>query len=170
MSTEKKPGWMRALNIIMGIIVLIFGGYMFVYPSLSTLTINFILGLALFILGIALIAIGRAATVNEAKMGLTAAGVLMVIFGLIALAIPQIVGALLIAFIALGMLILGVGLLVGGIYGKATSSTILGILILVLALIIIGYPAVGEYMIAIMLAIILILGGIASIASGIKGK
>ena len=170
MSAEKKPGWIRALSIILGIIVLIFGGYMLMYPTLATLTINFILALALLLLGIALISIGRAATQNTAKMGLTGAGVLLVIFGLIAIAIPQIVGALLIAFIALGMLILGVGLLVSGIYGKATWSTILGILILIMALIIIGYPAVGEYMIAIMLAIILILGGIASIASGITGK
>lgn len=170
MSSEKKPGWARALSIILGIIVLIFGGYMLMYPTLATLTINFILALALLLLGIALISIGRAATQNTAKMGLTGAGVLLVIFGLIAIAIPQIVGALLIAFIALGMLILGVGLLVSGIYGKATWSTILGILILIMALIIIGYPAVGEYMIAIMLAIILILGGIASIASGITGK
>jgi uncharacterized membrane protein HdeD (DUF308 family) len=126
--------------------------------------------LGILLLGIALIVIGKAAAAKEAKMGLTAAGALMVIFGLIALAIPEIVGTLLIAFIALGMLILGVGLLVGGIYGKQTWSTILGILILILALIIIGYPAVGEYMIAIMLAITLILGGIASIASGIIGK
>ena len=170
MSLEKKSGWVRALSIILGIIVLIFGGYMLMYPILATLTINFILALALLLLGIALISIGRGATQNTAKMGLTGAGVLLVIFGLIAIAIPQIVGALLIAFIALGMLILGVGLLVSGIYGKATWSTILGILILIMALIIIGYPAVGEYMIAIMLAIILILGGIASIASGITGK
>jgi uncharacterized membrane protein HdeD (DUF308 family) len=170
MSSEKKPGWARVLSIILGIIVLIFGGYMLMYPTLATLTINFILALALLLLGIALISIGRAATQNTAKMGLTGAGVLLVIFGLIAIAIPQIVGALLIAFIALGMLILGVGLLVSGIYGKATWSTILGILILIMALIIIGYPAVGEYMIAIMLAIILILGGIASITSGITGK
>ena len=140
------------------------------YPTIATLTINFILALALLLLGIALISIGRAASQNTAKMGLTGAGVLLIIFGLIALAIPQIVGALLIAFIALGMLILGVGLLVSGIYGKVTWSTILGIIILIMALIIIGYPAVGEYMIAIMLAIILILGGIASIASGITGK
>jgi uncharacterized membrane protein HdeD (DUF308 family) len=48
--------------------------------------------------------------------------------------------------------------------------TILGILILILAIIIIGYHAVGEYMIPIMLAIIFILGGISSIASGITGK
>ena len=170
MSAEKKPGWIRALSIILGIIVLIFGLYMLVYPTLATLTINFMLTLALLLLGIALISIGRAATENTAKMGLTGAGILMVIFGFIGLAMPQIVGTLMIAFIALGMLILGVGLLVGGIYGKATWSTILGILILILAIIIIGYPAVGEYMIAIMLAIILILGGIASIASGIKGK
>jgi uncharacterized membrane protein HdeD (DUF308 family) len=170
MSTEKQPGLVRALNIILGIIVLAFAGYMFMYPQLGTMTINFILALALLLLGIALIVIGKSAAAKEAKMGLTATGVLMVIFGLIALAIPQIVGALLIAFLALGMLILGVGLLVGGIYGKTIWSTILGILILILALIIIGYPAVGEAMIAMMLAIILILGGIASIASGITGK
>ena len=170
MSTEKKPGWMRALNIALGIIVLIFAGYMLMYPTLGTLTINFILGLAVLILGIALISVGRATTAKEAKMGLTAAGLLMVIFGIIALVIPEIVGILLIAFLALGMLIMGVGLLVGGIYGKQIWSTILGILILILALIVIGYPAVGEYMIAIMLALTLILGGIASIASGIIGK
>jgi uncharacterized membrane protein HdeD (DUF308 family) len=170
MSTEKQPGWIRALSIILGIIVLIFGLYMLVYPSLATLTINFILTLALLLLGIALISIGRSATENTSKMALTGAGILLVIFGIIGLAMPQIVGTLMIAFIALGMLILGVGLLVSGIYGKATSSTILGIIILILAIIIIGYPAVGQYMIAIMLAIILILGGIANIVSGITGK
>lgn len=170
MSTEKQPGWIRALSIILGIIVLIFGLYMLVYPTLATLTINFILTLALLLLGIALISIGRSATENTAKMALTGAGILLAIFGIIGLAMPQIVGTLMIAFIALGMLILGVGLLVSGIYGKTTSSTILGIIILILAIIIIGYPAVGEYMIAIMLAIILILGGIANIVSGITGK
>lgn len=170
MSTEKQPGWIRALSIILGIIVLIFGLYMLVYPTLATLTINFLLTLALLLLGIALISIGRSATENTAKMALTGAGILLAIFGIIGLAMPQIVGTLMIAFIALGMLILGVGLLVSGIYGKTTSSTILGIIILILAIIIIGYPAVGEYMIAIMLAIILILGGIANIVSGITGK
>lgn len=170
MSAEKKPGWMRALNVILGIIALIFAGYILMYPTLGTLTINFILALGILVLGIALISLGRAATENTAKMGLTAAGLLMVIIGIIALAIPEIIGILLIAIIALGALIMGVGLLVAGIYGKKTWIAILGILMLILAIIIIGYPAVGEFLIALKLAIIFILGGIVSIASGITGK
>ena len=142
---------------------------MLIDPTISSLTINFVLALAVLLLGIAFISLSRDAVLNIVKMTFAGTGLLMIILGLVAFIMPQIAITILIALLALGLLIMGVGLLVGGYYTKKGWTTLLGILILILSLIVIAYPAVGEYMIAIMLAVAIILGGISAIVSGIKG-
>ncbi|WP_455369963.1 DUF308 domain-containing protein [[Eubacterium] cellulosolvens] len=171
MSTEKSSKWMRTLDIILGVIAIIFAGYILINPTVGALTINFIISLAVLVLGIALILGSRSLTkTDKAKPALTGAGILMVILAIVTFVYPGITVTLLIALIAIAMLIMGVAVLVNGIYGKNNAHSILGIIILILAIIVIAYPAVGQYWLVIMLAATLALGGLSRLAAGITGK
>ena len=170
MSTEKSSKSMRTLDIILGVIAIIFAGYILINPTIGALTINFIISLAVLVLGIALILGSKSLGSHQAKAALTGAGILMVILAIVTFVYPAITVTLLIALIALAMLIMGVAVLVSGIYGKNNTHSILGIIILILAIIVIAYPAVGQYWLVIMLAATLGLGGLSRLVSGITGK
>ncbi len=58
MSEMKAPGWLRALDIVFGLIAIALSIVVLLYPELAILTLIFLLSVALLIIGIARIIVG----------------------------------------------------------------------------------------------------------------
>lgn len=62
MSEVKSPGWLRALDVIFGLIAIILSIVVLAYPELAILTLIFVLSFVFLLNGIARIASGITGT------------------------------------------------------------------------------------------------------------
>ncbi|MGZ4913148.1 MAG: DUF308 domain-containing protein [Halobacteriota archaeon] len=168
MAEEKTSGWLRIVEIIVGIIVLALGGYAFAYPGTAAATLIALLAIALII--IAIVEFVRIFTSGISGWQRVLNLILSVIAFLIALAI--LVYPVLAGFIALGwlmglaLLFLGAGFISSGTIGRV----IVGIIAIIVAIVVLVLPGLGVGLAVLLLAIGLIILGIELIISGLLGR
>ena len=176
-NSTQPSGWVRALRIIVGLITIVTSVAVLAMPGLAVFTLLFILAFSLTFLGIARITHSYAAKLwSKSHRALHAvAGVLALILGAVTLGLPWLGIGALVFLLALAMLGYGVASLMIGGSGVAgllpklerTLLVIVGALSLVLALIVIVFPAIGLVSLIVMLSVSLLLNGVESIISGI---
>lgn len=174
----QKSDWTRALRVIVGFIAIAASMVALTFPSLSVITLLFLLSFALFFLGIARI-------VHSVKdklwsKGLRAlyavAGVLALILGAVVLAFPLLGMATLVLLLALALLAYGiVSLVVGGSSAASLVSKwkqalllIVGALSVIFSLIVLVFPGIGLVTLVVWLSVSFLLNGIESITAGIE--
>ncbi|MEI7826403.1 MAG: DUF308 domain-containing protein [Euryarchaeota archaeon] len=172
--------WMRALEIIVGIILLVIAVYFVLNPSLGVGLVRTLLAIGLIILGL-LLAV-RGATSDVLKIW---GRILNIILGIIVLALgayaiinPNLGNALVIFLFALGLLLTAIGRITfagfevgAGMPAWARSgSLVIGVIVLLVAIAVIVWPALGETLIGWLMALIFALLGIELIASGAASK
>ena len=85
----KQAAWLRILEIILGIIVIVIGGYVIAFPGVAILTLVFVLGIGLFVLGITRIFGAFASGVSGGIRVLSLIiGILAIILGIYVVAYP----------------------------------------------------------------------------------
>ena len=177
MSQNKSSGGVRALEIILGLIAIAIGVIILIYPGLAIATIIFLLGIALLLVGLFRFFWGLVA--RNISGGARAAAILI---GLIAIAVAAIVilypsyaAITLVVFIAIAVLIYGVGRIAigatarqlgGGIRGLLVGT---GLLMAIIGLLVLFYPGLGIAFLAVLLSIAFLFIGIESIAAGAVG-
>jgi len=177
MSQNKSSGGVRALEIILGLIAIAIGVIILIYPGLAIATIIFLLGIALLLVGLFRFFWGLVA--RNISGGARAAAILI---GLIAIAVAAIVilypsyaAITLVVFIAIAVLIYGVGRIAigatapqlgGGIRGLLIGT---GLLMVIIGLLVLFYPGLGIAFLAVLLSIAFLFIGIESIAAGAVG-
>jgi len=177
MSQNKSSGGVRALEIILGLIAIAIGVIILIYPGLAIATIIFLLGIALLLVGLFRFFWGLVA--RNISGGARAAAILI---GLIAIAVAAIVilypsyaAITLVVFIAIAVLIYGVGRIAigatapqlgGGIRGLLVGT---GLLMVIIGLLVLFYPGLGIAFLAVLLSIAFLFIGIESIAAGAVG-
>lgn len=123
----EQAQWLRILDIILGLIAILFGALLFLVHSIIIVYwIGMILGIGLIILGlwqIAKIFITKDIDMN-AKIISIFIGLLMVIFGALFIATPYFFEILMVFILSGGILIIGIFLLVQGAMGKAMKQWI----------------------------------------------
>jgi uncharacterized membrane protein HdeD (DUF308 family) len=168
MADEKKSSiWLRIIEIVAGLIILVLAGYVIAYPGLTLLTLATFLAIALIILGII-------SFVRVFARGISGWQRLL---SLILAILEIIIAALIIDNIVYGILtivfLLGLGLLFAGIASASRGtpgSLIVGILGIIAGFIVIINPVIGGLTMVALAAVFLIIFGLESIVSGIVGR
>ena len=175
----EQAQWLRILDVILGLIAILFGALLFVVPSVIVVYgIGMILGIGLIILGlwqIVKIFIAKDVDMN-AKLISVFIGLLMVIFGALFIAAPSFFPLLMVFILSGGILVIGIFLLVQGAMGKDMKQWI-RILYIIFAIIAIGIgipafilPATwGLDLVSMAVSIALIFFGALRLLVGITG-
>ena len=69
-SETKTPGWMRAVQIGLGIIALVLSAYVLAFPAMTFVTIVYVLGIVLLIVGMRGSSVAYLNAVPENPVGL----------------------------------------------------------------------------------------------------
>ncbi len=174
-----QPHWLRILDIILGVIAIVFGALLFIIPSFIVVYgIGFILGIGLIILGIwQIIKILLAQDIEmNARIISIIIGIIMVIFGGLFIAAPTFFPTILVFLLSGAILIVGIFLLVQGTMGKEMKQwtrilyLIFGIIAIVIAIPAFIFPATwGLDLVSMVVSLALIFFGILRLLVGIIG-
>lgn len=179
-ATLPVPGWLRALEIIAGIVLVLLSFMVWGFPLIAGLTVIFIFGLALIVLGT--MRMGEGIFNRSLSQGIRALlvilGILLVGIGLFAIAAPLAGALTMIYFFAFALMLAGVDRLAlagGGIPGPESPSwaryfsIIAGIFAILAGFIILFFPGFGAALLFVIIAIVVLVLGIELIVSGIRG-
>src|SRR5687768_7835931 len=101
----KSPGWMRAVQIGLGIIALILSAYVLAFPAMTFVTIVYVLGIVLLIVGIERVISGIFEhSPGASRWGSVGLGILVIIIALIVMAFPISTGVFLLILLAIALL------------------------------------------------------------------
>ncbi|TMI16078.1 hypothetical protein E6H33_05130 [Candidatus Bathyarchaeota archaeon] len=114
------PSWLRAANIVLGVLAFILSVVVINEPGLAVRTLVLLLYVVLFVRGVAGISLGGAGKQFSAMLrGLSVgAGVLSIILALVFLAMPALGVDVLIILLSLGLLITGLESIAAGVIGR----------------------------------------------------
>jgi uncharacterized membrane protein HdeD (DUF308 family) len=169
MADEKKSSiWLRILEIIAGLIILVSAGYVITYPGVAVLTLILFLSIALIILGVAYFIRVFAKGIGGWRRLLNLIlSVLTIILAALVIYNPFIYGSLtLVYLLALALLFAGIASAARGTAG----GIIVGILGIIIGFVVIIFPGLGLATLVFLLAVFLIIFGLESIVSGIVGR
>jgi len=177
MSETKSPGWLRAFDIVFGLIAVILSVVVLAYQELAILTMIFVLSIVLLVTGIARIFTGIFAKylsdgIRAINFGI---GIVAVALGLVALAYPNLTTQVLIYILSFVLLLNGVARLVIGGFGRAFPKwlrgffAVVGILTIVLSIVVFVSSEFGFLALVLMLSFTFMFNGIARIVQGITG-
>jgi len=176
MAEKATPMWLRILEIIAGIIVLLLAVYLIFNPNVAIATLRIILGVGLVILGLALLV--RGATSQMLSSGGKAIsivlGLVLLVLGGAAIFYTGFGSALLVTVFAIGLLLNAIGRISFAGYESAVgvpawirgTSFALGIIALIIAIAVIVWPGLGFALLVVLVALALLLLGIELIVSG----
>ena len=176
LSETKTPGWMRAVQIGLGVIAIILSIYVLAYPVMGFITVVLIIGIELFVVGIERIISGLFEGEGKSRWGTVGLGILVLIIGILAMAIPGAFGVFLIVLLAIGLLFDGIARVYHGFTNKVRSrwsrifSIVAGVIEIALSIMIMAAPTLGAGIVGILLGIALLIVGIEIIAAGVGGR
>ena len=174
-----QPHWLRVLDIILGVIAIVFGALLFIIPSfIVAYGIGLILGIGLIILGIwQIIKILLAKDIEmNARIISIIIGIIMVIFGGLFIAAPTFFPTILVFLLSGAILIVGIFLLVQGAMGKEMKQwtrilyLIFGIIAIVIAIPAFVFPTTwGLDLVSMVVSLGIIFFGILRLLVGFIG-
>lgn len=174
MSLEKSPTWARAVQIGLGIIVVILSIYALANPGAAFVSIVFILGIILLIIGIEKIIAGIFLPIRGkgASIGL---GILVLIFAGLVLAFPGFATWIITIFIGIALLFGGGASIAQAFSGKESGwrkAFLLGVgaLLIIIGIIVLVSPVFGAQFAGFIVAIALLIAGIQMIVAGATGR
>jgi uncharacterized membrane protein HdeD (DUF308 family) len=174
-SMEKSPGWLRGVQIGLGIITVILAIYALAFPAVTFLAVIVILAIILFIVGIEKIITGIFLPV-KGRWVTIGFGILVLIFAGLAISFPEATALVVTVFVGIGLIFNGCARIVEGISGKRSGwAKFFLIGVGILSIIIIGSvvlvsPLFGAVFIGIIIAVGLLITGIQMIAVGVAGR
>ena len=171
---DKSPGWLRAVQIGLGIIVVILSIYALTYPAAAFVSLVIILGIILIIVGIDKIISGIFLPIKGrgASIGL---GILVLIFAGLVLAFPGFATWIITVFIGIALLFGGAASIAEGFSGKESGwkrAFLIGVgaLLIIIGIIVLVSPVFGAAFAGIVVAIGLLIAGIQIIVAGTTGR
>jgi uncharacterized membrane protein HdeD (DUF308 family) len=169
MADEKKSSmWLRILEIIAGLIILVLGGYVIAQPGVAIATLIFFLAVALIVLGIAyFVRVFAKGITGWRRLLNLILSVLAIIIAAAVIDNPFIYGSLTLVYL------LGLALLFAGIASAARGTAggiVVGILGIIIGFVVIIFPGLGLATLVLLLAVFLVIFGLESIISGIMGR
>ena len=165
---KKSPMWLRIVEIIAGIIIVVLAGYVIAYPAVAIATLILFLAIALIIIGIDyFIRVFAKGITGWRRLLNLILSALAIIIAAYVIAYPAIYGSLTLVYL------LGLALLFAGIASAARGTVggiVIGILGIIIGFTVIIFPGVGLATIVFLVAVFLVIFGLESLASGILGR
>jgi uncharacterized membrane protein HdeD (DUF308 family) len=175
LSMEKSPGWLRGVEIGLGILIVILSIYALAFPAATFVSVIWILAIILFILGIEKIIVGIFFPGKGGRWTNIGLGILILIFAGLAIAYPLGTAWIVTIFIGIALLFGGGASIVEGFSGKESGWKRafligVGILLIIIGIITLVSPLFGMAFAGFVIAIGLLIAGIEMIAAGATGR
>jgi uncharacterized membrane protein HdeD (DUF308 family) len=175
---EKMPSWIRAAEVILGLVSLLAGVYVLAYPLVAVFTLIILLAVGLIFLGardIVLGAMGKflPSWLRAANIVL---GVLAFILSVVVINEPGFAVRTLVLLLYVVLFVRGVAGISLGAAGEHFSAMLrglsvgVGVLSIILAIVFLAVPALGVDVLIILLSLGLLITGLESIAAGAIGR
>ena len=168
MAEQKTSMWLRIVEIIVGLLVIVLGGYALAYPGVTAATLIAFLAAGLLI--VSLIEFVRVFSEGISGWQRLLHLILTIIAFLLALAIlvaPIFYGGLTLGWlVALTLIFVGAAIAARGTPGML----IVGIIAVILGFVALVWPAIGVATIVLVVAIGLIILGLQLVVSGLLGR
>ena len=173
-TSTKSEGWVRAVEIGLGIIVVILAIYALAYPGATFVSLVWILGIILIIYGIDRIITGIFLPIKGrgATIGL---GILVLIFAGLVVAYPGFATWIITVFIGIALLFGGGASIAQAFSGKESGWRKaflfgVGILLIIIGIMVLVSPVFGAAFAGFVVAIGLLIAGIQMIVAGATGR
>ncbi|HSA72742.1 MAG TPA: DUF308 domain-containing protein [Nitrososphaeraceae archaeon] len=173
-SVEKSPGWLRGIQIGLGIITVILSIYALQFPADAFRAAVIVLGIILFIVGIEKIITGIFLPI-KGKWVTIGLGILVLIFAGFAISFPDWTAFVVTILVGLALLFNGCARIIEGVVGKHSGWAKffligVGILSIVIGTVVLASPLFGAVFVGLIIAIGLLITGIQMIAVGAAGR
>jgi uncharacterized membrane protein HdeD (DUF308 family) len=171
---DKSPRWMRAIQIGLGVLAIIFSIIALVLPGLTILSLVILLAITLIVTGIEKIISGLF-ILHKSRFLTVGLGILTIIIAGIALAYPILAALVVIWLLGFSLMVDGFSRIADGVTNKSNKKWIrgltigVGVLSVIIAFMIIGSPAFGAIFASILISIALLIVGIEMVTTGISG-
>lgn len=172
------PSWLRAAQVIVGIVCILLSITIFLSPGLGSYTLLFLIEITLIIIGSERVATGitlrgtkRSSRAINIGLGLGIIG-----FAVLGFLTPQLTTQWLIILLGLGLLANGILRIIDGLrnieYERFTRLFRLGAgaVSVVISILVLVNPKFGFYLLMVIIAVALVVTGIELLMVGIKGK
>lgn len=177
-AVEKMPKWMRAAEIILGLVSLIAGIFVIIYPGIAVLSLILLLSIGLIFLGWRDVIIGAIGKMLPTWMraAYIILGVLVFILSAVVIAEPGFAVLTLVLLLYLALFFRGVAGITLGATAKMFSTPLraasiaVGALSIVLAIIFLFAPGLAVATLILLLSIGLFITGVEAIAAGAIGR
>jgi membrane protein HdeD len=173
----RQSGWLRALEILTGLLTIVFGILVFAFPEWGVTTLVFLLSVGLFFIGFRSIALLGLKDVSKGIKVLNAIiGIISLILAALVVGFPSFGIVTLLSFVSLGLIVHGVGRMFLAYALKETVSWIrrlmvaVGVVDVILSIVVLFLPGLALLVFASVLALLLILNGAEMVASGVIGR
>ena len=174
MAIDKNPSWILAVQIGLGILVIIISIFILAHTGKAFVSLIWILGIVLLFVGIERIIVGLVSSGRSrwANIGL---GILVMILGGIATAYPVATGYFIIYLLGFALLFSGIARIIDGFSSKHSGSKKafiigVGILAVILSIAVLVSPVFGAQLAGFIIAIGLLITGIQMVIAGVQGK
>jgi uncharacterized membrane protein HdeD (DUF308 family) len=173
-SMEESPGWLRSVQVGLGIITVILAVYALAFPAVTFLALIVILAIILLIVGIEKIITGIFLPV-KGRWATIGFGILVLIFAGLAISFPVATALVIAVFVGIGLIFNGCARIVEGISGKHSGWAKffligVGVLSIIIGAVVLASPLFGAVFIGIIIAVGLLITGIQMIAVGVAGR
>jgi uncharacterized membrane protein HdeD (DUF308 family) len=177
MAEEEAPNWLRALNIITGLVAIILGIVVLLIPSVAVETLVFLLYIALMVIGFGRILVGALAGFLSGGLRAVSiiAGLIAFAVAVLALVYPNFAVALLVTLFGATLLLFGLGRVIIGVMAKILANWVRalmiigGFLTIGLSIAVLIFPGVAILTLVFLLSFALVWNGIDTVVSGVTG-
>lgn len=177
-AVEKMPKWTRAAEIILGLVSLIAGIFVIIYPGIAVLSLILLLSIGLIFLGWRDIVIGAIGKMLPTwlRAAYIILGLLVFILSVVVIAEPGFAVLTLVLLLYLALFFRGVAGITLGATAKMFSTPLraasiaVGALSIVLAIIFLVAPGLAVATLILLLSIGLFIIGVEAIAAGAIGR
>jgi uncharacterized membrane protein HdeD (DUF308 family) len=175
--TVKSPKAIRILQIVLGGIAIALSLAIIANPGVGIATLTFLLSITLLVVGIERVVTGLTLSKHSksSRFGNIGLGALAALLGIAVLAFPLFTTGVLVTLLALGLLFTGIARIIHGMSEKNTSKWSKGLLVgvgilsLAVSFMVFASPALGVFLLTLVLGINLLIIGIQSVAYAISG-
>jgi uncharacterized membrane protein HdeD (DUF308 family) len=172
-----QPGWLRGLEIVTGLLSIVMGVLVLVFPDWGVSTLVVLLSFGLMFAGFRSISLVGYTDVSRGVRAVSViSGIISLIVALLVFVFPNFGVLTLILFVSSGLLMYGVGRvflaykLTGTIGWLRGMIAAIGVIDIILSIVVLVLPGLALLTLAVILALVLLVSGAEMIVSGVIGR
>ena len=177
MDLLKQPGWLRGLEIITGLLAIVLGVVVLVFPGWGVSTLVFLLSIGLFFAGIRSISLVGFSSLPTGMRVLSAvAGLISLILAVLVAIFPGYGDLTLLIIVSYGLIVYGFSRIFLAYTLKMTVGWIRGTLVavgvvdIILSIVVVVLPSLALLTLAAILSVVLLVSGAEMVVSGAIGR